>query len=113
VRLSVKESRMKFANATNLNRKSGFDSAEPAGRSFISLSSLLVIDSVEISHQVENKQVKWAAMSQGRNRLQKVVNWHSLATSRPWAPGSLAKTNQIAGTCMALWPAAGLRVLCR
>jgi hypothetical protein len=35
-----KESRMKFANATNLDRKSGFDSAEP-----------------EIFHQVENKHV--------------------------------------------------------
>jgi hypothetical protein len=47
-------------------------------------------------------------MSRGRNRLQKVVNWHSLATSRPLAPGSWIKTNHIPTTYMAWWPAVQL-----
>jgi hypothetical protein len=63
VRLSLKESRMKFANATNLDRKSGFDSA-PVGRSLISLFGFLVMHSAEIFHQVENKQCEVCAMSQ-------------------------------------------------
>jgi hypothetical protein len=36
----------------------------------------------EIFHQVKNKHVSSARMSQQRNRLQKVVNWHSLAQLR-------------------------------